>query len=96
MKEGGGPKAEQIVLNFFVPIRGGRVGVNEFRTKSPNFTIFFLKASLSKLLSCVHINYKVVFSTGSIMYCHCSDKMIPTKIKNQQIRISRYGSQVHF
>ena len=41
MKEGGGPKAEQIVLNFFVPIRGGRVGVNEFRTKSPNFTIFF-------------------------------------------------------
>ena len=46
MKEGGGPKAEQIVLNFFVPIRGGRVGVNEFRTKSPNFTIFFLKASL--------------------------------------------------
>ena len=41
MKEGGGPKAEQIVLNFFGPIRGGRVGVNEFRTKSPNFTIFF-------------------------------------------------------
>ena len=41
MKEGGGPKAEQIVLNFFVPIRGGRVGVNEFRTKSPNFTIYF-------------------------------------------------------
>ena len=26
MKEGGGPKAEQIVLIFFVPIRGGRVG----------------------------------------------------------------------
>ena len=50
MKEGGGPKAEQIVLNFFVPIRGGRVGVNEFRTKSPNFTIFFLNASLS--ISC--------------------------------------------
>ena len=43
MKEGGGPKAEQIVLIFFVPIRGGGLGVNEFRTKSPNFTIFFFE-----------------------------------------------------
>ena len=43
MKEGGGPKAEQIVINCFVPIRGGRVGVNEFKTKSPNFTIFFFE-----------------------------------------------------
>ena len=30
MKEGGGPKADQIVLNFF-----------EFRTKSLNFSFFF-------------------------------------------------------
>ena len=42
MKEGGGPKAEQIVLIFLSQLGGGEYGVNQFRTKSPNF-VFFIK-----------------------------------------------------
>ena len=37
MKEGGGPKAEQIVLNFFVPIRGGSMNLGQ----NPQILLFF-------------------------------------------------------
>ena len=51
MKEGGGPKAEQIVLNFFVPIRGGGGGGSMILGQNPQILLFFfLKASL-RLLS---------------------------------------------
>ena len=40
MKEGGGPKAEQIVLNFFVPIRGGGWGSMNLG-QNPQILLFF-------------------------------------------------------
>ena len=42
MKEGGGPKAEQIVLNFFVPIRGGGGGSMNLG-QNPQILLFFFE-----------------------------------------------------
>ena len=46
MKEGGGPKAELIVLNFLVPIRGEGRGSMNLGQNPQIFLFFFLKASL--------------------------------------------------
>ena len=47
MKEGGGPKAEQIVPNFFVPIRGeGRGSMN--LGQNPQIFLFFSAAKAAQ------------------------------------------------
>ena len=48
MKEGGGPKAEQIVLIFFVPIRGGGWGSMNLG-QNPQILLFFLTRPLKEI-----------------------------------------------
>ena len=56
--EGGrGSKSWANSSKFFVPIRGRRVGVNEFRTKSPNFSIFFWRRPLVLVVLCWFSRY---------------------------------------
>ena len=43
MKEGGGPKAEQIVLNFYAPIRGGEGRGSMNLGQNPQFFLFFFE-----------------------------------------------------
>ena len=45
LKEGGGPKAQQIVLIFFVPIRGGGWGSMNLG-QNPQILLFFLRRPL--------------------------------------------------